>query len=88
VNGWTGKVISTQWLFSAWSFFFFSFLNLTVIIGNYADVFDGAMIVLAMYTLNLLHPGIYLRGEDYPSQMSSGDTVMEDHLKPTYDQDK
>ena len=23
----------------------------------FQDVFDGAMIVLAMYTLNLLHPG-------------------------------
>jgi hypothetical protein len=53
-----------------------------------ADVFDGAMIVLAMYTLNLLHPGIYLGGEDYPSQMSSEGTVMEERLKPTYDQDK
>ncbi|KAN0125993.1 RTA1 domain containing protein [Russula decolorans] len=28
------------------------------------DVFDGLMIVLAMYTLNLFHPGTYLR-DDY-----------------------
>ncbi|KAI0282477.1 RTA-like protein [Russula aff. rugulosa BPL654] len=27
------------------------------------NVFDGIMIVLAMYTLNIFHPGIYLRGE-------------------------
>jgi hypothetical protein len=46
------------------------------------------MIVLAMYTLNLFHPGIYLRGEDYPSQTSSEGVVMEDRLKPTYHQDK
>jgi hypothetical protein len=86
-NGWTGKVISTQWVFSAWSFFSFLFPNLIVIVV-YADVFDGTMIVLAMYTLNLFHPGIYLRGEDYPSQTSSEGVVMEERLKPTYDEGK
>jgi hypothetical protein len=25
------------------------------------DVLDGAMITLAMYTLNILHPGVLLR---------------------------
>jgi hypothetical protein len=59
-----------------------------VIIGDYADVFDGTMIVLAMYTLNLFHPGIYLRGEDCPSQTSSEGMVMEDRLKPTFYQGK
>ena len=69
--------------------YYLSFPNLMVIIGNFADVFDGAMIVLAMYTLNLFHPGIYLRGEDHPSQTSSGSEgmVMDDRLKPVaYDQ--
>jgi hypothetical protein len=33
------------------------------LIGDYADVFDGAMIVLAMYILNLVHPGTYLQDE-------------------------
>lgn len=28
---------------------------------NYTDVLDGAMITLAMYTLNIFHPGILLR---------------------------
>jgi hypothetical protein len=51
-------------------------------LGDYADVFDGTMIVLAMYTLNLFHPGIYLR-EDYPSQTSTEDTMVMDRLKPT-----
>lgn len=85
-DGWNGKVISTQWVFSAWSFTWLSFPNLKVIIGDYADVFDGTMIVLAMYTLNIFHPGIYLRGEDYPSQTSSEGVVMEERLKPTYGQ--
>jgi len=31
--------------------------------GDYTDVFDGVMIVLAMFTLNLFHPGTYLRGD-------------------------
>ncbi|KAF8266590.1 RTA1 like protein-domain-containing protein, partial [Lactarius quietus] len=35
-DGWTGVIISTQWLF---------------------NTFDGAMIVLATFTLNALHPG-------------------------------
>jgi len=42
-NGWTGNVISTQWLF---------------------DVFDGAMILLAMLMLSLFHPGVLLPGPD------------------------
>ncbi|KAN0109791.1 RTA1-like protein [Russula decolorans] len=50
------------------------------------NVFDGTMIVLAMYTLNLFHPGIYLREEHYSSQTSSEGVVMEDRLKPTYGQ--
>ena len=70
-------------------FFIFLFPNLIVIIGDYADVFDGTMIVLAMYTLNLFHPGNYLQGEDIPSQTSSEGMVMESQHKPaTYDQDK
>ncbi|KAF8496744.1 RTA1-like protein [Russula emetica] len=48
------------------------------------NVFDGTMIVLAMYTLNLFHPGNYSRGEDYPPQTSSEGMVMEDRQKPTY----
>lgn len=31
---------------------------------GYADVFDAAMIVLAMFTLNIFHPGTYLQ-DDY-----------------------
>ncbi|KAF8496771.1 RTA1-domain-containing protein [Russula emetica] len=65
VNGWDGRVISTQWVF---------------------NVFDGTMIVLAMYTLNIFHPSIYLGGEYRPAPTSSGSMVMEDLLKPTYHQ--
>jgi hypothetical protein len=69
-------------------FFIFLFPNLIVIIGNYADVFDGTMIVLAMYTLNLFHPGNYLQ-EDILSQTTSEGIFMEDQHKPaTYHQDK
>jgi hypothetical protein len=64
-------------------FFSLSFPDLIVIIGDFADVFDGTMIVLAMYTLNAFHPGIYLQAEAYPSQTSSDSEgmVMEDRLK-------
>jgi hypothetical protein len=68
-------------------FLSFLFPNLIVIIGDYSDVFDGTMIVLAMYTLNFFHPGNYLRGEYHPSQTSSdGVVMMEDQHQPTYHQ--
>ena len=56
--------------------------NIVIIIGDHADVFDGTMITLAMLTLNLFHPSIYLKGDDHPSQVSSEGTVLED-LKKT-----
>ena len=58
--------------------------NIIVIIRDYTDVFDGTMIVLAMYTLNIFHPGIYLRGEYYPSQTNSEGATIED--KTTHQQ--
>lgn len=41
-NGWSGKIISTEFYF---------------------NVFDGAMIILAMYVMNLVHPGHFLEPE-------------------------
>ena len=64
--------------------------NILLIIGDPADVFDGTMITLAMLTLNLFHPGIYLRVDDRPSQSqaslpSSEGTVLKDLGKSTFD---
>jgi hypothetical protein len=59
-------------------------LNIVFIIGNPADVFDGTMITLAMWTLNVFHPGIYLRVDDHPSPALSGSDVREGHENPTY----
>jgi hypothetical protein len=47
------------------------------------NVFDSAMIVLAMYTLNIFHPGIYLKESDLPSQTSSEGAILDDRLKTT-----
>jgi len=49
------------------------------------NVFDGTMITLAMFTLNLFHPGIFLRNIDYltPSSSSSEGASLEDRLKTT-----
>ena len=60
-GGWSGKIIATQWLFSS------SMLNnllppQVLIVVLLADTFDGAMIVLAAFTLNFLHPGMLLAG--------------------------
>ena len=81
-DGWNGKVILTQWLFSAWSFTASSSGH-CIHVGNSADVFDGTMITLAMWTLNLFHPGIYLRVDDRPSPAFSEGDVWGDHEKPT-----
>jgi hypothetical protein len=62
-----------------------------VIICDYADVFDGAMIVLAMYTLNIFHPSIYLpvQAEYHPAQTASSESInLEERLKLTQNQDK
>jgi hypothetical protein len=60
-QGWTGPVISTQWLFGL--FAFPSMLRYGDA-DNQAGAFDGGMIVLAMFTLSLFHPGVLLRGPD------------------------
>jgi hypothetical protein len=79
---WQGhrNAVGLQCVVCFYNFFFPS------LIGYYADVFDGSMIVLAMYTLNLFHPGIYLREEHYSSQTSSGSESvdMKDRLSPNY----
>lgn len=64
-------------------------LNILLIIGYLADVFDGIMITLAMLTLNLFHPGIYLREDGRPSpdqgsRLISEGTVLEDLQKLTF----
>ncbi|KAH9977061.1 RTA1-like protein [Lactifluus volemus] len=53
VDGWRGKVNSTQWLFI---------------------VFDGVMIMLAMWTMNIFHPGVLLKKSDYPYPTNSKGT--------------
>jgi len=65
-----------------------SFPEIVIIIWDYADVFDATMICLAMFTLNVFHPGIYLRGDDFPSPTSSEGTVREDRLQTTLNTEK
>ncbi|KAN0141249.1 RTA1-like protein [Lactarius tabidus] len=45
-------------------------------------VFDGIMITLAMLTLNIFHPGVFLRQSDYPlSSATSEDPSLADYPK-------
>jgi hypothetical protein len=55
-----------------------------MITDGHTDVFDGTMITLAMFTLNLFHPGIFLRNIDdlTPSSNSEG-ISLEDRFKTT-----
>lgn len=61
-DGWNGTVITTQVYFSTSP----AHSNLSVLCqltyqtDYLTDVFDGAMITLAMYTLNIFHPGFLL----------------------------
>jgi len=57
IDGWSGKIISTQ---------------------SYFNIFDGAMILLSMVTLNIFHPGLLLnepkeKMEDIPAIETKGD---------------
>ena len=40
------------------------------------------MITLAMFTLNVFHPGVFMRESVYPYPTSSNVTPPEDPLKP------
>jgi hypothetical protein len=50
----------------------------TVIIDDHPDVFDGLMITLAMFTLNIFHPGIYLRDPSNLSTTSPEGVILDD----------
>jgi hypothetical protein len=60
-GGWSGKIIETEWLFSS-SLLSNLYPPQVLIIVPLADVFDGAMIVIATFTLNFLNPGMLLAG--------------------------
>lgn len=51
-DGWSGRIYTTQVYYSKHCALFAMVLGLLL-----SDVLDGAMITLAMYTLNFLHPG-------------------------------
>lgn len=54
-NGWSGKIIQTQVYFSKYYVYYSPSSNNLIV-----DVLDGTMIVLAMYTMNIAHPGFML----------------------------
>jgi hypothetical protein len=57
-GGWNGRVISTQRYFSALMLLFYL---ITLVIPFFStDVLDGAMVTLAIFTLNIAHPGLLL----------------------------
>jgi hypothetical protein len=56
-DGWSGRIITTQVYFSQ----SLHRAHQRSVLNIFPDVLDGAMIVLAMYTLNIFHPGVLLR---------------------------
>jgi len=84
VEGWTGEIMITEWPFSTWSFINVARLeSYSTITDNVADVFDGAMIVCAMFTLNFFHPGFFLQLPDdsNPTLSRSDDITLNDRPK-------
>jgi hypothetical protein len=67
-DGWNGRIISTEVYFSA--------LNpissrRKIVILSKLDVLDGAMVTMAMYALNIAHPGFLLPEQKPGSPPSS-----------------
>ena len=58
-DGWNGPINSTQWYFSAY-FVPPSTLVPLADVDPCADLFDGGMITLCLYTLAFFHPGRFL----------------------------
>ncbi|KAF8990763.1 RTA1 like protein-domain-containing protein [Cyathus striatus] len=59
INGWSGRIISTE---------------------VYFNVLDGAMVILAIYTLNLTHPGFLLRPSGLDKLSNESVTASETEL--------
>jgi hypothetical protein len=59
-NGWEGYVISTQRFFSTSTADLFDSIYTRLIVPRKLDVLDGGMVILAIYTLNIAHPGLLL----------------------------
>lgn len=75
-EGWSGAVLSTQWLFG--SFLCPLFPDTEILTLAKQDVFDGGAIALALLVLNRFHPGSLLRGPDV-LEADSNKLQMLDH---------
>lgn len=58
-DGWTGKILRTQVYFSKYTVVCTTWLLLSGV--NFVGLFDGGMIVVAIFALNIFHPGFLLR---------------------------
>jgi hypothetical protein len=67
-DGWTGRIIQTQVYFSE---FIYSTYDAPHRSDSCSDVLDATMLVLAMFCLNLLHPGVLLKETGALSKRSS-----------------
>ncbi|KAI6127259.1 RTA1 like protein-domain-containing protein [Pisolithus sp. B1] len=87
-NGWSGPIISTQAYISACAINLFSpstsFSTSLIPVAD-LDVFDGLMMTIALYTMNLIHPSFFLAetmlvagGVDLPRHCSASTTCTTD----------
>jgi len=59
-EGWNGRIISNELYFSTSHIFLVCFHCSQLLMDNVIDVLDGAMVTIAMYTINIGHPGLLL----------------------------
>jgi hypothetical protein len=59
-DGWNGRIISNEIYFSEYLWFSDLPLPVQLLMYNPLDALDGAMVTIAMYTINIAHPGILL----------------------------
>lgn len=52
--------------------------------GLFADVFDGAMVCAAMLTMNVFHPGWFMKLEPDDDDATVGETMVLQGMEPAY----
>ena len=82
-GGWDGRVMVTEKYFSKRSFAILTAEHLLTLAPP--DVLDGMMIAIAMYTVNMFHPGWLIREAWFPDALYNtvkGETVSMEQLNP------
>ena len=73
-EGWNGRITSNELYFSTSHIFLIYFHCSQLLRDNLVDVLDGAMVMIAMYTINIGHSGL-LFGSFWNKRLDAGVTA-------------